>query len=295
MIRAAALGLAIGGLGVPMALLAAEPAQGETAAGDDPVVARVDGGAIHRSEVFAAIAALPAQVRQMPTETIFPAMLDQLVNGRLVAAAAEAQKLRDDPEFQEKLKHAEERVLQDVYLTRAVKAKITDDALKTQYQKYLKKYLEEHPPQDEVRASHILVATEAEAKALIEQLKGGADFAKLAKEKSTDAAAAAQGGDLGFFTRDAMVAPFAEAAFAGTPGQVIATPVHTEFGWHVIRVDERRKAAPPTLDEVRSDLENELSQDIVAGVVAELRAGAKIEEFQMDGSPQTKAAPAAAP
>jgi peptidyl-prolyl cis-trans isomerase C len=295
MIRAAALGLVIGGLAAPMAAFAADSAPAGGAAGDDPVVARVDGGEIHRSEVLTAMASLPAQVRQMPAETIFPAMLDQLVNSRLVAAAADRQKLRDDPEFQEKLKHAELRVLQEIYLTRAVKAKITDEALKQQYQKYLEKYVAEHPPQDEVRASHILVATEAEAKALIAQLKGGADFAKLAKEKSTDAAAAAQGGDLGFFTRDAMVAPFAEAAFAGTPGQVIPTPVHTEFGWHVIRVDERRKAAPPSFDDVRGDLENELSQDIVAQVVAELRAGAKVEEFQMDGSPQAKETPKEAP
>ncbi len=137
------------------------------------------------------------------------------------------------------------------------------------------------------------MATEAEAKALIEQLKGGADFAKLAKEKSTDAAAAAQGGDLGFFTREAMVAPFSEAAFAGTAGKVIETPVHTQFGWHVIRVDDRRKAPPPSLDEVRGDLENELSQEIVASVVAELRGKAKVEEFRPDGSPMPKDAPPA--
>ena len=285
MIRVAVVGLAIGTLSAGAAAWAAESA----APAGDPVVARVNGAEIHRSDVLRTIGALPAQVRQMPTEMVFPAVLDQMVNGKLVAAAATAQKLGDDPEFKDKMKIAEERVIQEVYLTRAVKAKITDDVLKARY----KKYLEENPPQDEVKASHILVATEAEAKALIEQLKGGADFAKLAKEKSSDTAAAAQGGDLGFFTREAMVAPFSEAAFAGTAGKVIETPVHTQFGWHVIRVDDRRKAPPPSLDEVRSDLESELSQEIVASVVAELRGKASVEQFRMDGSPQPKdAAPA---
>ena len=278
MIRLAVVGLALGTLAVATAAQAADAAQ----TAGDPVVARVNGTEIHRSEVLRTIGALPAQVRQMPTEMVFPAVLDQMVNGKLVAAAATAQKLGDDPEFKDKMKIAEERVIQEVYLTRAVKSKITDDLLKARY----KKYLDENPPQDEVKASHILVATEAEAKALIEQLKGGADFAKLAKEKSSDTAAAAQGGDLGFFTREAMVAPFSEAAFAGTAGKVIETPVHTQFGWHVIRVDDRRKAPPPSLDEVRGDLESELSQEIVASVVAELRAKATVEQFRMDGSPQ---------
>ncbi len=275
----AIFGLALGFLSVGFAVQAAEPAP----PAGDPVVARVNGTEIHRSEVVRTIGSLPAQIRQMPTEMVFPAVLDQMVNGKLVAAAA-AQKLTEDAEFKDKMKIAEERVIQEVYLTRAVKARITDDALKARY----KKYLDENPPQDEIKASHILVATEAEAKALIGQLNGGADFAKLAKEKSTDAAAAAQGGDLGYFTREAMVAPFSEAAFAGTVGKVIETPVHTQFGWHVIRVDDRRKAPPPSQDEVRSDLESELSQEIVAGVVAELRAKATVEEFRSDGSPLPK-------
>ncbi len=280
MIRVAVFGLAIGSLSAGMAAQAAEPAQ----PAGDPVVARVNGTEIHRSDVMRTIGSLPAQIRQMPTEMVFPAVLDQMVNGKLVAAAAAVQKLSDDPEFKDKMKVAEERVIQEVYLTRAVKARISDDTLKARY----KKYLDENPPQDEVKASHILVSTEAEAKALIDQLKGGADFAKLAKEKSSDTAAAAQGGDLGYFTHEAMVAPFSEAAFAGTVGKVIETPVHTQFGWHVIRVDDRRKAPPPSLEEVRGDLESELSQEIVAGVVADLRGKATVEEFRSDGTPMPK-------
>ncbi len=275
MIRIAVVGLALGTLSGMAPVWAAE-----TAPAGDPVVARVNGTEIHRSDVMRTITSLPAQVRQMPTEMVFPAVLDQMINGRLVAAAAAVQKLADDPEYKAKLLIAEERVIQEIYLTRAVKAKITDDVLNARY----KKYLEENPPQDEVRASHILVATEGEAKALLEQIKGGADFAKLAKEKSSDAAAAAQGGDLGYFTREAMVAPFSEAAFAGTVGKIVEAPVHSQFGWHVIRVDDRRKAPSPSLDEVRSELESEISQEIVASVVAELRAKATVEQFRSDGS-----------
>ena len=304
MIRVATLALAIGGFGTVSAVQAGEPdkaaaakapepAASKTAepAAGDPVVARVDGIEIHRSAVLTTIAGLPPQVRQMPTEMVFPAVLDQMINGKLVAAAAAQQNLQDDPVYQEKLKRSQERAMQEVFLARAVKARITNDLLQARY----KKYLTDNPPQEEVRASHILVATEAEAKALVEQLKGGADFAKLAKEKSTDTAAAAQGGDLGFFTRDAMVAPFSEAAFNGAVGKVIETPVHTQFGWHVIRVDERRKGAPPALDDVRADLETELSQEIVTTVVADLRAKAKVEEFRPDGSPLPKEAAPAKP
>ncbi|MEI6986461.1 MAG: peptidylprolyl isomerase [Rhodospirillaceae bacterium] len=291
-VRASILGLAIGGLWTVPSAIAAEPSTATTppaattpASNSDPVVARVDGTDIRRSDVLSTLTTLPAQVRQMPPETIFPAILEQMINGKLVATAATHQKLKDDPEFKDKMVRAEERVMQEIFLTRAVKARITDDVLKTRY----KKYVDENPAQDEVRASHILVATEAEAKALLDQLKGGADFAKLAKDKSTDSAAAAQGGDLGFFTREAMVAPFSEAAFNGTVGKVITSPVHTQFGWHVIRVDERRKATVSSLDDVRGELENEMSQEIVGGVVKDLREKAKIELFRMDGTPMPPA------
>ncbi|MEI8395878.1 MAG: peptidylprolyl isomerase [Rhodospirillaceae bacterium] len=279
LLSVALLGLAFGGWVVAPAVA------GDAAAiAVDPVVARVNGSEIHRSEVVQTLSNLPPQVRQMPPEMVFPAVLEQLVNTKLVVTAAIAAKVSDEPDFKEKLKRAEERVMQEVYLTRAVKTRITEDMLKARY----KKFQDENPPQDEVRASHILVATEAEAKALLEQLKAGADFAKLSKEKSTDTAAAAQGGDLGWFSRDAMVQPFSEAAFKGTPGKVIETPVHTQFGWHVIRVDERRKSTPPALDDMRSDLENEMSQEVVQAVVGELRSKAQIEEFSMDGSPKAK-------
>ena len=244
-------------------------------AGADAVVARVNGEEIHRSDITRAISALPAQVRQMPAEMLYPAMVEQLVNARLILAAATRDKLADDAEVKDRLKRAEERIVQEVFLTRAVQKRVTPEVLQQRYQQHLK----ENPVQEEVRASHILVATEAEAKAIIDQLKKGADFAKLARDKSTDKAAAAQGGDLGYFTRDAMVQPFAEAAFAMAVGKVSDTPVKTQFGWHVIKVEDHRQAKPPTFDEVKGELEGEFSQEIIAEVIEKLRGDAKIEQF----------------
>ncbi|MCG5242696.1 peptidylprolyl isomerase [Azospirillum doebereinerae] len=271
----------------PAATPAATPAQA------DPVVARVNGEELHRSDVSRMIAQLPPQVQQMPVEMIYPAVIDQLVSGKLVAAAGYKDKLADSAEVKDEIKRAEERAVQRAYIQKEVKARITQKALDDAYQAFLK----QNPPQEEVKAAHILVEKEDEAKAIIAQLKKGGDFAKLAKEKSKDAAAAAQGGDLGYFTKDAMVEPFANAAFAMKPGEVSKEPVKTQFGYHIIKVEEKRTQPAPTLDEVKPQLEQTLSKDIVTALVDELRAGAKVETFQMDGSPMpaAPAAPADAP
>jgi len=264
---------------------AAAPAA--TPAVADPVVARVNGEELHRSDVTRMIAQLPPQVQQMPVEMIYPAVIDQLVSGKLVASAGYKDKLADSAEVKDEIKRAEERAVQRAYIQKEVKARITPKAMDDAYQAFLK----QNPPQDEVKAAHILVEKEDEAKAIIAQLKKGGDFAKLAKEKSKDAAAAAQGGDLGYFTKDAMVEPFANAAFAMKPGEVSKEPVKTQFGYHIIKVEEKRTQPAPTLDEVKPQLEQTLSKDIVTALVDELRAGAKVETFQMDGSPMP-AAPA---
>ncbi|WP_449230498.1 peptidylprolyl isomerase [Azospirillum doebereinerae] len=253
----------------------------------DPVVARVNGEELHRSDVSRMIAQLPPQVQQMPVEMIYPAVIDQLVSGKLVAAAGYKDKLADSAEVKDEIKRAEERAVQRAYIQKEVKARITPKAMDDAYQAFLK----QNPPQEEVKAAHILVEKEDEAKAIIAQLKKGGDFAKLAKEKSKDAAAAAQGGDLGYFTKDAMVEPFANAAFAMKPGEVSKEPVKTQFGYHIIKVEEKRSQPAPTLDEVKPQLEQTLSKDIVTALVDELRAAAKVETFQIDGSPMP-AAPA---
>lgn len=258
------------------------------AAGTDPVVARVNEHEVHLSDLMRLVGQLPPQVQQMPMDMIYPALLEQLVNQKLISSAGYKEGLDKTPETKAELKQAEERIVQRAYIQKAVQARITPAALEAKYKEFLK----ENPPQDEVKAAHILVDNEAEAKDIIAQLAKGGDFAKLAKEKSKDTAAAQQGGDLGYFTQDSMVEPFAKAAFAMKPGEISKEPVKTQFGWHIIKVEDKRQAPQPTLDEVKPQLEKELSRDIVTAVVDDLRKGAKVETFQMDGSPMPKEEPA---
>lgn len=273
--------LSMAACGIALAAHAQSPAPVSVA---DPVVARVNGEELHRSDVTRMVAQLPPQVQQMPIEMIYPAVIDQLVSGKLVAAAGYKANLADSAEVKDEIKRAEERAVQRAFIQKEVKARITPKAYDDAYQAFLK----QNPPQEEVKAAHILVEKEDEAKAIIAQLKKGGDFAKLAKEKSKDSVAAEQGGDLGYFTKDAMVEPFANAAFAMAKGEVSKEPVKTQFGYHIIKVEDKRAQPAPTLDEVKPQLEQTLSKDIVTALVDELRAGAKVETFQMDGSPMPK-------
>ena len=270
---------------------AATQAAPNPAVGPDPVVARVNDQEVHLSDLMRLVNQLPPQVQQMPLDMIYPALVDQLVNQKLIAAAGYKDGLEKTTESKAELKQAEERIVQRAYITKSVQARITPELLDTKYKEYLK----ENPPQDEVKASHILVENEAEAKDIIAQLGKGGDFAKLSTEKSKDTVAAQQGGDLGYFTKDTMVEPFANAAFAMKPGEISKEPVKTQFGYHVIKVEDKRKAPQPTLEEMKPQLEKEMSKDIVTAVVDDLRKSAKIETFQVDGSPMPKEEPAAAP
>ncbi|MFA7429589.1 MAG: peptidylprolyl isomerase, partial [Rhodospirillaceae bacterium] len=130
---------------------------------------------------------------------------------------------------------------------------------------------------------HILVDSEDAAKAIITDLKKGGDFAAIAKEKSSDPGAA-NGGDLGWFTKGTMVPEFAEAAYALKPGAITEAPVKTQFGWHIIKVEDRRKAEPPTFDEAKEDLRAQMAEEAVTEVLAGLRKDAKVETFALDGS-----------
>src|SRR6516165_1824309 len=247
---------------------------------DNPVVARVDGTELRLSDVEAAQKSLPPQAQKLPLEQIYPMLLDRLVDGMLITEAGRKEHLDRDPEVQDRLKHYEDRLVQEAYINRAIKAAETEDALKARYQSFVK----EKPGREEVHARHILVATEAEAKSVIGELDKGADFAALAKKYSKDPGAES-GGDLGYFGHDDMVKEFADAAFALSPGQYTKTPVKTEFGWHVIKVEDRRAGKPPSFEEAREQLSREIAHEIIDGKLHDLRDAAKIEEFGLDGKP----------
>jgi len=259
---------------------------------DDPVIARVNGQEIHRSDFLRQLAMMGPQAQQVPPQMLYPELLQKMIATKIVSTQGYADKMQDSKEVKEQVKDSEAQFVAQAYVHKSIEPQITEAKIKARYDDLASKF----KPQDEVRASHILVANEADANDIIKQLKGGADFAKLAADKSKDTGSAKQGGDLGYFAHDAMVKPFADAAFAMKPGDVSSTPVKTEFGYHVIKVVDKRKSAPPPLSQVHDQIANQVGQELTNDLVKSLEAKAKVEKFNLDGTPlKTAAAPAAAP
>lgn len=254
-------------------------------AASDPktVVARVGAQTITAGDVAAAYADLPPEYQRVPFGTLYPQLLDQLVNRKLMLQAGMAQKLNEDAAVRAQVREFEDFAVQRAYLDRYIDSAVTEAMLRKEYAATVGA----EKGKDEVKASHILLQSEDDAKAVIKQLAGGADFAKLAREKSTGPSAS-NGGDLGYFGREQMVAPFAEAAFAMKDGETSAAPVKTQFGWHVIKVTGRRTPPPPAFEEVRDDLHDRLTRDALAAHIAELRKATPVETFNPDGTPMMK-------
>ncbi len=253
------------------------------AADADPVVATVNGKAIHRSAVIKAEDAI-SQHGQVPLEKVYDRLLDQLITEQLVLQQAEKEKLEHDPQFKADMAEARLQVLQRLYLTRRVDADIPESAVRHRYDETVAKA----PPKEEVRIRHILVADEATAKAVIAALKSGASFADEAKAKSLDPSGKASGGDLGYVSRDRLVPEFADAAFKLKPGEYTQTPVHSPYGWHIIEVEDRRVAPPPSFDKVKGQIRMELAQDDIKKLIGELHENAQIKRYNLDGSPMSE-------
>ena len=282
---------------VPFAALAAlcclaGPAAAQQPAAD-PVVARVDGTEIRLNDVQEAIQNLPPEYRNMPQQSLYPALLEQLVDRKAVALLAHKEGLDKDPAVQRQMARAGEEALQSALFHREIGPLVTDQAVRARYDQEIAG----KPGEPEVHARHILVANEADAVAIIAQLKKNGDFAAIAKSRSSDPAAA-EGGDLGWFKKGDMLPEFSEVAFALKPGEVSDKPVHTRYGWHVIKVEDRRVAAPPSFEQARDELRSQLIQEGVQKLVASARAGVKVEKFNPDGSalrPTDSAEPPPAP
>ena len=250
----------------------ASPAMAQDAApAEDPVLATVNGEEILESEVRATQQGLPQQSRQLPFEMLKADLLTREINQRLLMNAGSEAGLADDEEVKEQIAALERRLIAETYLDRALNDAITEDAINAKYEEFIAT----NEPEPQVHARHILLESEEDAKAVIAELDDGADFVELAKEKSTGPSGP-NGGDLGFFNRADMVAPFAEAAFAMEAGTYSSEPVQTQFGWHVIKVEEKKEGAQPSLDEVRQQLVAEISRDAFNALVEDLRATADI-------------------
>ncbi len=247
---------------------------------DNPVAATVDGMEILRSDIEAVQRSLPDQMRNAPIEQLYPVLLDRTIDFKLLELEAEKSEFGDEPELQAALAQARAAVLRDFMLRKKVEEGSTDEALKERYEEMKKG---EGFSFEEVHARHILLASEEDAKAVITELDGGADFEELAKEKSTGPSAP-NGGDLGYFKKGAMVPEFGEAAFSMEPGSTSEEPVQTQFGFHVIKVEDKR-TNEPTFEETEPQIRQEVARDIVTALVEGLREGATIERFNLDGTP----------
>jgi peptidyl-prolyl cis-trans isomerase C len=247
----------------------------------DPVVARVNGEEIHRSDVMRQLQMAGPQIQQLPPQMIYPQILQKMLATKVVSQKGYADGMQNDKDVKQRVKDLEAQVAAEAYIHKQIEPKITEAKTKERYDQLVAKF----KPQDEIRARHILVKTEDEGNAVIKQLKGGADFAKLAEEKSKDTGSAKQGGDLGYFPHDAMVKEFADAAFALKVGEITDKPVKTNFGYHVIKVEDKRKSSAPPIAEVKDQINNQLGQELTNDEVKDLEAKAKIEKFNLDGTP----------
>jgi len=255
---------------VAIVLLAGMPLRAEET---NPVLAKVNGAEIRQSDVTLAEEELGPSLAQMDPATKKENVLAFLIDMKIVAKAAEAKKIEDRDDFKARLAFTRNRLLMDNLLAAEGNAATTEEAMKKVYDEAAKQIEGEQ----EVHARHILVETEDEAKAIEAELKKGADFAELAKKKSKDPGAS-DGGDLGFFTKDQMVPEFSAAAFSLEPGK-ISDPVKTQFGWHIIKVEEKRNRKAPDFEQVKGQIETYVTRKAQAEYVAKLRESAKVERM----------------
>ena len=255
----------------------------------DPVIARVNGTEIKASDLAIAEEEVGASLQNLSPEDKRERLVSYLADTILVSRAAELKKVPDAPDFKRRMGFLRNKTLMEVMMQQEAKASATDEALHKVYDDAAKQLA----GQKEVHARHILVKTEEEAKAILEELKKGGDFAEIAKAKSQDSSAA-EGGDLGYFAQDQMVPEFATVAFKLEKGQ-ISDPVKTQFGWHIIKVEDKRDRTIPPFEQVKDQIEQFVMRRTQAEILAKLREGATIERLDRPATPPPAPAPPAPP
>ncbi|HXW24305.1 MAG TPA: peptidylprolyl isomerase [Xanthobacteraceae bacterium] len=245
----------------------------------DRVIARVNGTEIKASDLAIAEEDIGANLAQMPPESRREYLIAYLIDMMLVAKKGEAGGAAGTNEFKQRLAYYRNKILMDLVLQSEAKTATSEAAMHELYDEAAKQMA----GQQEVHARHILVKSEEEAKAIIAELRNGADFAELARQKSTDPGAS-DGGDLGYFPKEEMVPEFAEAAFKLEKGE-ISEPVHTRFGWHVIKVEDKRTRQVPPFDQVRDQLATHLVRKAQAEMITKLRAEAQVERLEAPAQP----------
>ena len=270
---------------VALAILA-----GASAAHADPkVLAKIDGVAITDDDLNDALADIgPGLPEKLEGPERQKYVLDYLIDLKLAAKKAEADKLDQSADYSRKLAYFKDKLAMEALLGNVAKTAATEENERKAYEEAAAK----QPPEPEIHARHILLASEEDAKAALKRVKGGEDFAKVATELSKDPAG--EGGDLGWFTKDRMVPEFAEAAFKLDVGQ-ISDPVKTQFGWHIIKVEEKRIKTFPPFEQLKDQAARYVAQKAQSELIASLRDKAKVERFDAPPAPAAAApAPAAA-
>lgn len=269
----------------------AAPAAPAASAARNPaaVLATVNGQTITERDYAAAEAELAEAAAGIPEAQRREQIIDYLVTMRVISGQARTERMAEGPENEARIRFATDRWLMENYIRREMERAVSPAAILAFYNERIRS----QPTETEVRARHILVESEAEATAILAQLRGGANFEAVAKEKSKDPGSGQEGGDLGFFTRERMVPEFATAAFEAAAGQLVG-PVRTQFGWHVIRVEEKRETKPPELAEVEDQIRQFISRQAQTQIVTRLRTAAQINRPQAaPAAPGAPAAPAA--
>lgn len=255
----------------------------------DDVVARVNGKDITTAEVQMATDVFGEQLAQIPEAQRRSMVIDALVDMHVMADAAQAAGVADSPKYKARMAFLEAQALRNTYVEDDLQAKISEDDIKARYEKDIAGYV----APEEVHARHILVKTEEEANAILKELAAGGDFQAIAKEKSQDPGSKANGGDLGFFAKGQMVPEFEAEAFALKPGETSAKPIKTQFGYHIMKVEERRTQPVPALDQVRDQVIQMVERDKYQEALAKMRGEAKIEILTPPAAPAAAAQPAA--
>jgi len=242
------------------------------AAAEDKVLATVDGINITESDLKLAEDEIGRDLGNLPEATKRRVLVEFLIENNLFAKAAESANLTQGTAFEDRMKYWRNRALRDAYFDKEINNSIGEAAAKAYYDDQVKAL----KPRDEVQARHILVETEEEAKDLKAKIDAGADFATLAKERSKDPGTKDDGGMLGYFSTGQMVPQFEQAAFALQKGEV-SNPVKSQFGWHLIKVEDRRQKPPPSFEDVKDRILASMVHQRAQAVAAELRGQAKIE------------------
>lgn len=280
-----------------VAAFAASPAAGQKPAATekkpDPatvVVATVEGQPIYQAEVLAAFRALPPNIQKEGMAKVYERVLEMLIERKMMTIFGRREKYDQDPEVKRRMALAEDQIIREVYLDRLIRKYITEERIRAHYDELVRK----NPPTKEVKARHILVDSESKAKEMIQQVKSGKDFAQLATKNSIGPSAQ-RGGDLGYFTAPEMVKPFSDVAFSLKKGQVSDKPVKTQFGWHVIKVEDVRTRKVPPYEKVKPQVEREVWEKLGEDFLRQYRVQTKVQRYSLDGKTALPALPQAKP